>query len=121
MKQKETGQQGDVIMRRVGDVRPENGKTIAKGRCVLAEGEGHHIHVVDAPETDAELIREGDRMLLWLSKPAYLHHVPTPKGDEPIQLCAGEHEVQEFPAGLWEVGGVREVDHFAQLERRVMD
>jgi|SRR5215831_13902988 len=115
------GQQGDVIMRRVGDTKPLGGKVIAKGRCIVAEGEGHHIHVIDAPDTDAELIREGERMLLWLEKPAQLHHVPTPATpDAPLSLC-GEHEVEEYPAGLWEIGGVREIDHFAQLERRVVD
>jgi len=121
------GQQGEVILRRVGDGYKNldsagvKRKVLAKGRCVVAEGEGHHIHVIDAEPTDAELIQEGERMLLWLKKPAMLHHVPTPATpDAPISLC-GEHESEEYAAGLWEVGGVREVDHFAQMERRVVD
>jgi len=124
MKQKiETkGQQGDVIMRRVGSDKPtgDDVEVLSKGRCILAQGEGHHIHVIDAPESEAELLRQGGRMLLWLSKPAQLHHVPTPASDDaPLALC-GEHDVEEYPAGLWEIGGVREMDHFIQLERRVV-
>jgi hypothetical protein len=115
------GQQGDVIMRKVGDTKPAGGEVISKGMCILARGEGHHLHVIEAEDTDAQLIREGERMLLWLEKPSKLHHVPAPQGNEPIRLCQADHEVEEYPRGLWEVGGVREVDHFQQLERRVMD
>ena len=116
------GQQGDVIMRKVGEDRPLLGEVVSKGRCILARGEGHHIHVIDAEETDAELIAEGDRMLLWLSKPATIHHIAAPTDESaPLALCGGDHESSVVEAGLWEVGGVREVDHFQQLERRVVD
>jgi hypothetical protein len=50
-----------------------------------------------------------------------LHHVPAPVGNEPIRLCEAEHKPIEYAAGLWEIGGVREIDHFAQMERRVVD
>ena len=110
-------------MRKLGDHRSgTQGKVISKGRCILARGEGHHIHVIDAPETDAELIQEGERMLLWLGKPATIHHIAAPADESaPLNLCGGDHESSVVEAGLWEVGGVREVDHFQRLERRVVD
>jgi hypothetical protein len=114
---KDSYQQGDVTFRRIGPaVRPQKYVFLQKGRCIVAEGEGHHVHVVDAPETDAELIREGDRMLLLLHKPAAVRHeVANAPGTQ------ADHKPRTLEAGLWEVGGVREVDHFAQLERRVID
>lgn len=115
------GQQGDVILRRVGDVKPVDGKVVQRGNCIVAEGEGHHVHILEAESTDAELIQEGNRMLLWLEKETKLHHIATPAPGEPISFCKADHEVETYAPGLWEVGGVREVDHFAQQERRVVD
>jgi hypothetical protein len=115
---KDTYQQGDVIFRRVGEaLSPGHDKNVvARGRCVVAEGEGHHVHVIDAPvESDAELIKEGGRMLLNLQHMQEVQHQHTSGG------LSGDHNTYTLGPGLWEVGGVREVDHFAQLERRVMD
>lgn len=119
----QTYQQGDVTFRRVSDHdsactkdRVARAKRVQQGRCVVAEGEGHHIHVVDAPETDAELIAEGERMLLLLTKPATVRHeIVNQPGSQ------ADHKPRVLEAGLWEIGNVREVDHFAQQERRVVD
>lgn len=116
-----TYQQGDVTFRRIGDVPDapltKHCKTVSKGRCVVAEGEGHHVHVIDAPVTDAELIREGERMLLLLHKPAVVRHeIVNQPGSQ------ADHKPRTLEAGLWEIGNVREIDHFAQQrERRVVD
>ncbi len=112
-------QQGDVKFRKLSCdstyAQPE-AKVVAKGRCIVAEGEGHHVHVIDAPETDAELIREGERMLLRLHKPAIVRHeiVGSPGSQ-------ADHKPMLLSAGLWEVGNVNEVDHFTQIIRPVMD
>ncbi len=114
-----TYQQGDVKFRRIGCGRPmpaDDSKVVAKGRCIVAEGEGHHIHVIDAPETDAELIREGERMLLLLHKPAMVRHeIVNQPGSQ------ADHKPVLLSAGLWEVGNVNEVDHFTQTIRPVVD
>ena len=114
------GQQGDVLMKRLDALPEGERKVVAKGRCIVRHGESGHAHVIDALETDAELIQIGERMLVVLHKETALHHVPTPKGNEPLSLC-GEHASEVYPAGVWEVGQVREFDHFAQQERRVVD
>jgi hypothetical protein len=112
-------QQGDVKFRKLScdsNAPRQLSKTVAQGRCIVAEGEGHHVHVIDAPETDAELIREGERMLLRLHKPAIVRHeivgVPGSQAD---------HKPMLLSAGLWEVGNVNEVDHFTQTIRPVVD
>lgn len=117
----ESFQQGDVKFRRLScNSNQEIGfgpnKTLSKGRCIVAEGEGHHIHVIDAPETEAELIAEGERMLLRLHKPATVRHeIVNQPGSQ------ADHQPRMLAAGLWEIGNVHEVDHFAQQERRVVD
>ncbi len=113
-----TYQQGDVKFRRIGCLLVPNDKqkVVAKGRCIVAEGEGHHIHVIDAPETDAELVREGESMLLMLHKPAIVRHeIVNQPGSQ------ADHKPMLLSAGLWEVGNVNEVDHFTQTVRQVMD
>ncbi len=113
----ESYQQGDKTFRRIGDSNmPTSGKVVAKGRCVVGVGEGHHVHVIDAPETDAELIREGDRMLLRLLKPAPAQHEIV---NQPGSLA--DHKPRVLEAGMWEVGNVNEVDHFTQTIRPVVD
>lgn len=114
---KQSYQQGDVKFRRIGEATdPVDGKIVQRGRCVVAEGEGHHVHVVDAPESDAELIREGDRMLLRLFKPtAVRHEVVNAPGSQ------ADHLPRVLQPGLWEFGNIREKDHFADQVRFVVD
>jgi hypothetical protein len=61
--------QGDVLLVPVQDAMPITprakaaGKRSRHGRLVLAEGETS-LHEHTLPETDAELVRQGERMLL---------------------------------------------------------
>lgn len=103
-KQAKQKQQGDVLFRRVRKTKLSRGNI---GRHVLAEGEHTgHAHVIDADD-QAELIREGERMLLRLTKPATVRHE--------------EHNPVLLEPGVWEVGRVREVDHLNGLVRQVTD
>jgi hypothetical protein len=80
---------------------------VSKGKIVVAHGESGHTHLIDADESDAELIQIGEQMLLNVKKPVKIKHE--------------EHNEQLLEPGIWEIGRVREFDHFAQQERTVMD
>lgn len=82
-------------------------KLISRGNCVLAHGESGHTHKIDASEDDVELIQIGEQMLLNVKNPVSVVHE--------------EHEVQMLEPGIWEIGRVREEDHFAREERFVRD
>jgi hypothetical protein len=100
-------QQGDLLLIKL-DALPAGSRMVtAKGRCVLAHGESGHSHVIDVPETDAELIQIGERMLLSLAKEATVVHE--------------EHKPITLTAGIWEIGRVREKDWFADMVRPVQD
>lgn len=102
---KTKAQQGDVILRKLNSL-PEGGKSVSKGRCVLAEGEHTgHAHVVE--DDEAELIRIGERMLLKLGKAATVVHE--------------EHGPITLEPGTWEVWRVQEFDYFSQMARNVTD
>ncbi len=90
--------QGDVLLRPVKDqampVTPKPVRVRAeKGLIILARGEatGHH-HAI--AESDAELVRQGQKMLLTVLQPAVLAHQ--------------EHAPIELPGGLYEVVPQRE-------------
>lgn len=98
-------QQGDVTLTKI-DHLPENGKTISRKRCVLAEGEvTGHFHVVE--DDEAELIQMGEKMLLKLEKQAILTH--------------NEHKPITLDAGIYEVGRINEYDYFSKMVRKVVD
>jgi len=98
-------QQGDVILRKI-ETLPTGGKSVSKGRCVLAEGEHTgHAHVVE--DDGAELIQIGEKMILRLGKSATVVHE--------------EHNPIVLDSGVWEVGRVQEFDYFAQMARNVAD
>jgi hypothetical protein len=100
-------QQGDVILRRL-DAMPEGkAKVVSKGRCVVAHGESGHSHVIDAPESEAELIQIGERMILSLKSEQTLTHE--------------EHKTQTYAPGLYDVGRVNEYDYFTEMTRKVAD
>jgi hypothetical protein len=86
--------QGDVLLVRIKSaipdstpIKPEN------GRLILAHGEvtGHHHSVCDE---DAELIREGERMLLNVTRQTSLLHQ--------------EHTAIDLAPGLYEIRRQRE-------------
>jgi hypothetical protein len=98
-------QQGDVTFRPVPN-KEHNPAAQRGGRIVLAEGEATgHAHVVE--DDEAELIREGERLLLSLTRPATVTHE--------------EHKPITLEPGLWEVWRVSEYDYFSQMARTVAD
>jgi hypothetical protein len=106
MNEQQQIQQGDVILRRVN--RPETMPPAVQrgGRLVLAEGEATgHAHVVE--DEEAELIRDGERILLNLTRAATVKHQ--------------EHKAVTLGPGLWEVGRVQEFDYLSMMARRVQD
>lgn len=102
-------QQGDVTFELVP--MPAGARLAQKGgQIVLAEGESTgHKHVIESE--DAELYKEGERMLLNLAKQETVVH--------------DDHRAFTIPAApegmVWEVGGVREWDWAAEMSRRVAD
>lgn len=101
-------QQGDVLFRCVCDKENWAGKEIKRGKnLVLVEGEHTgHAHVLDC-EADAELIQEGEKMLLKLTREAIVVHP--------------EHKPVTLEPGIWEIGRVREYDYLSQMVRPVQD
>lgn len=105
--------QGDVLLRPVPtqtiDISPKPSRVKKeKGRIILARGEatGHHHSIA---EGDAELIRQGEKMLLTVFWPTALTHQ--------------EHAPIELPGGLYEVIPQREYvpAPAGMQERRVRD
>jgi hypothetical protein len=95
-------QQGDVILKRVEKVR---GKKLT--HLVLAEGEktGHKHQII---EGDAELYEENGTLYLRVNS------------DQAI-LAHEEHKHQVIKKGDYQIGIVREYDHFAEEARNVAD
>lgn len=74
---------------------------------VLAEGEATgHAHTIEETD-DAELYREGDRLLAMIHKTATVTHQ--------------EHGPVTLEPGIWEIGRVREWDYLSKMERRILD
>ncbi|HUD75312.1 MAG TPA: hypothetical protein VMQ76_09595 [Terracidiphilus sp.] len=68
--------QGDVFLERIGDYKAApaaQAEAAQDGRVILAHGEvtGHHHSVA---ESDAELVKEGERMLLHVERQTALEH-----------------------------------------------
>lgn len=95
-------QQGDVTIKPVAI--PHEAKAVASK--VLAEGEatGHAHRVVG----EAELLRLGDELFLRVLA-----------GD--VRVIHEEHGPISLPPGDYQVGRVREYDHFAEEARYVRD
>lgn len=106
MKNKNQSQQGDVLFHRLETMPEGTQKLIAKGRCVLANGEhtGHQ-HVVE--DDEAELIKIGERMILKLKRAVPAKHP--------------EHGPFDNEPGLLEIGQVQECDYLSKMSRPVMD
>ena len=94
-------QQGDVIIKS-GKVK---GKKL--DHLTLAQGEatGHH-HIIT--EGDAELYEDNGTLYLKVNS-------------EKATLTHQEHHAVEIPQGEWEIGIVKEYDHFAEEAKRVVD
>ena len=97
-------QQGDVLLRGVARIPKE--ATIKAGRAIVAYGEvtGHcHEVIGDGVEV---FEREGTL------------YVSAPNGGT---IQHEEHKPITLPPGNYEIGIVREYDHFAEEARRVVD
>ena len=109
MKKPRQIQQGDVTLTRLPAMPIGERVSVAKQPkgFILAEGEatGHH-HAI-AGETDAELVKIGERMLLRLNEAATLTHE--------------EHKPIELQPGVYAIGIVQEWDYLDQMARDVVD
>lgn len=96
-------QQGDVLIKSA--TIPASGKKLDHVTLAVGEATGHH-HTIT--EGEAEIIDSGQKWYLRvLSEEAILTHQ--------------EHKAIIIPRGEYEIGIVREYDHFAEEARRVMD
>lgn len=109
MKLNQQIQQGDVTLTRIETMPSGTRVPVPKQTkgFILAEGEatGHH-HAI-ASETDAELVRIGERMLLQLNETATLTHE--------------EHKPISLQPGVYEIGIVQEWDYLQDMARDVVD
>lgn len=95
--------QGDVLLFRIGDVKP-TGKPVASRRVVLALGEvTGHAHVVEGAV--AEFVSAEGNRLLWVEASAPIVHE--------------EHDAVTLKPGLWRLG--IQMEQTAEDVRRVMD
>jgi hypothetical protein len=96
-------QQGDVTIKPVEAIPAEATET---GNRVLAEGEATgHKHVAEAED-----------VRLFLHEGALFMRAP-----HGTTVVHEEHRVLEIPPGDYQIGIVREYDHFAGETRRVID
>lgn len=95
-------QQGDVLITKVNSIKGKklNHLTLAKG-----EATGHH-HTVTVGE--AELFEADGTLFLRVNS------------DE-AQVTHQEHKTVILPKGDYQIGIVKEYDHFAEEARRVQD
>lgn len=114
-KNKHQLQQGDVIAIKLQDnyLNNKNFEIIRdkKNRgIVLAEGEvtGHY-HGIECDESDAELIKIGEEMLLNVKNLAG------------VTLKHQEHNPIHFDQGIWQIGQVVEKDWLSGMVNKVVD
>jgi len=101
-------QQGDVLFHSVS--RMPKGKRVERSQkyrgYVLAEGEvTGHAHVI-ADDIDL-MLDEAGKM--------FMHN------DDTVTIKHEEHKAVKIPAGNWEVGRVKEYDHFEEEAKQVRD
>jgi hypothetical protein len=104
MNAKQMVRQGDVLLIPLDDHMPISprpvriGKKSRHGRVVLAEGESSlHEHTI--AEDDAELVRQGERILLTVLRDQVALAVTHAHTGEPL----ARHTTIELPGGLYEV------------------
>lgn len=100
-------QQGDVLLKPCA--APSGTKALKPGArgYVLAEGEatGHAHRIEDV--AGIEFTEKDGKLYITNMKPATIRHE--------------EHKPITLPPGCWEVGKVREYDHFTEEAREVRD
>lgn len=99
-------QQGDVLMKRIGNL-PNGAKELERqnGRIVVMHGEQGHTHAID--DVGAMFYEKDGKHYLVATKPVALVHE--------------EHHTQIVEPGIWEIGQVKEYDYFQEMERTVKD
>ena len=95
-------QQGDVLIKKVASVK---GKKLNHKTLALGEATGHH-HTITDGEAD---LYEKDGVL-------YLH-----VESENATLTHQEHKAVVIPCGDYEIGIVKEYDHFTEEAKNVED
>jgi hypothetical protein len=103
-------QQGDVVMKSINDF-PE-GERVQDQQMkskILAFGEvtGHAHRLADPEDLAVETFRILNVIYMNVKRPTMLNHE--------------EHNTIEIPPGKYEIGIVRETDHFAGITRQVAD
>ena len=105
-------QQGDVLIKSAtipADAQPVR----RKGKAVLAEGEGHHVHRA-ATAAGVELFEKDGIKFARFAQETTIEHV-TPDGRK------GEHNPITVPPGDYVYGQVMEYDYLAEMAREVID
>lgn len=101
-------QQGDVLLKPCAKA-PDGAKPVgntARG-YILAEGEATgHAHRIEEI-AGVEFTKKNGRLYITNIKPATIRHE--------------EHKPITLPPGCWEIGKVREYDHFTEEAREVRD
>ena len=95
-------QQGDVLLKKVLQVK---GKRLNHLTLAVGEATGHH-----------HTITEGEATLYEENGVLYLH-----VESEKATLTHQEHKSIEIPQGDYQIGIVKEYDHFLEESRRVSD
>lgn len=103
---KQTAQQGDVLLKKMSSLPNGERVSISKHTLVLAEGETTgHFHGIQSE--GSELFSIGNTIVMELQESATLTHQ--------------EHGPITLAPGLWEVGRVQEYDYFSKMKRQVQD
>lgn len=101
--------QGDILLKKIDRI-PAYAK-LTKNK-VIAEGEGHHSHIVDE---ETEVFVSDESMYLVVNKAGRLEHVVN--GTRTF----AEHLPIDLPAGNYEVVRQKEFDPYEKIIRQVQD
>lgn len=112
MEKKQQVQQGDVWFEQ--SQIPEGAEEITdKKDGVFAYGEGHHVHVA-SDITATKFFKFKEKTYVRFLKPIEVRH-------DNVNGAKGEHEPLKMLQADYEYGHVNEMDHFAKLQRKVID
>lgn len=106
-------QQGDLVIERIEAIPSGAEEKKSRGKKVLVEGEGHHVHRA-AATSGVSIYMKGGIQYARFAKETVIEHV-TPDGQK------GEHEPVLVPAGDYQFGQVFEYDYLAEMAREVID
>lgn len=101
--------QGDVLIERIESI-PQ--KAIKAKTKVVAEGEGHHEHVVDE---ETQIMLDGKDMYLAVNSAGKLEHVVKDTRTK------AEHNTIDLPPGNYRVIQQREYDPYEDMIRDLLD